>query len=80
MGVSRVVSGEQLGEEDRNMRGAELRRLIVKAACRRATMLRAHTLDVSDRVPPTAMSVRWQHLKVGELDQPDREDSEGSRR
>ena len=79
IGVSRVVSGEQLGEEDTKVRGAELRRLIVKAACRRATMLRAHTLDVTDRVPPTAISARSQHLKIGEPDQPDRQNSEGSR-
>jgi hypothetical protein len=77
--VSRVVSEEHLAEEDTNTRGAELRRLIVKAACRRATVLRAHTLDVTDRVPPTAVSVRSQHLKIGEPDEPDRQNSEGSR-
>jgi hypothetical protein len=77
--VSRVVSEVHLGEEDTNMRGAELRRLIVKAACRRATMLRAHTLNATDRVPPTGISPQSQHVKIGEPDRPDRQNPEASR-
>jgi hypothetical protein len=77
--VSRVISEEQSHEEDTKVRGAELRRLIVKAACRRATILRAHTLDVTDRVPPTGISARSQHVKIGEPDQPDRQNSKGAR-
>ena len=43
--VSRVVPKEHVAVEDLKRRGAELRRLIIKAACMRATAIRCQKLD-----------------------------------